>query len=107
MGFVSSELGELEVDGCPSGAVDEARFPRLIKRVSNLAGPCCALSTASSESTRFLRTNFYTFEINKMGADEFPEVEGGGSLILAWQIRNKRVLVVGGGEACLHSMTNY
>jgi len=29
---------------------------------------------------------------------KFPEVQGGGSLILAWQIRNKRVLVVGGGE---------
>jgi precorrin-2 dehydrogenase/sirohydrochlorin ferrochelatase len=34
-----------------------------------------------------------------MGEEEFPEVQGGGSLILAWQIRNKRVLVVGGGEA--------
>ncbi|TVY38029.1 Siroheme biosynthesis protein [Lachnellula subtilissima] len=34
-----------------------------------------------------------------MGQEEFPEVQGGGSLILAWQIRNKRVLVVGGGEA--------
>lgn len=30
--------------------------------------------------------------------ESFPEVQGGGSLILAWQIRNKRVLVVGGGE---------
>ena len=30
--------------------------------------------------------------------EEFAAVEGGGSLILAWQIRNKRVLVVGGGE---------
>ena len=30
--------------------------------------------------------------------EEFPAIEGGGSLILAWQIRNKRVLVVGGGE---------
>jgi hypothetical protein len=29
---------------------------------------------------------------------EYPEIQGGGSLILAWQIRNKRVLVVGGGE---------
>lgn len=29
----------------------------------------------------------------------YPAVEGGGSLMLAWQIRNKRVLVVGGGEA--------
>lgn len=30
--------------------------------------------------------------------EDFPPVEGGGSLILAWQIRNKRVLVIGGGE---------
>ena len=30
--------------------------------------------------------------------EEFPTIQGGGSLILAWQIRNKRVLVVGGGE---------
>ncbi|KAJ5722758.1 hypothetical protein N7488_000793 [Penicillium malachiteum] len=29
---------------------------------------------------------------------KFPEVQGGGSLIVAWQIRNKHVLVVGGGE---------
>lgn len=31
-------------------------------------------------------------------ADLFPAIQGGGSLILAWQVRNKRVLVVGGGE---------
>lgn len=31
----------------------------------------------------------------------FPEVQGGGSLILAWQIKNKHVLVVGGGEVSL------
>lgn len=31
-----------------------------------------------------------------MNGTQFPEVQGGGSLILAWQIRNKRVLVVGG-----------
>ena len=31
-------------------------------------------------------------------SQEFPDVQGGGSLILAWQIRNKKVLVVGGGE---------
>lgn len=29
---------------------------------------------------------------------KFPEVQGGGSLILAWQVRSKHVLVVGGGE---------
>jgi hypothetical protein len=33
-----------------------------------------------------------------MATPQFPEVQGGGSLILAWQIKNKRVLVVGGGE---------
>lgn len=33
-------------------------------------------------------------------ASQFPEVQGGGSLILAWQVRNKKVLVVGGGEVC-------
>ena len=30
--------------------------------------------------------------------EQFPDVQGGGSLILAYQIRDKRVLVVGGGE---------
>ena len=39
----------------------------------------------------------YQDSFNSM-PDKFPEVQGGGSLILAWQIKNKRVLVVGGGE---------
>lgn len=29
---------------------------------------------------------------------KFPEVQGGGSLIVAWQVKGKHVLVVGGGE---------
>ena len=29
---------------------------------------------------------------------DFPQVQGGGSLILAWQIKGKNVLVIGGGE---------
>ncbi|KAL1900076.1 Bifunctional dehydrogenase and ferrochelatase [Ceratocystis pirilliformis] len=33
-----------------------------------------------------------------MSEQKFPAVQGGGSLILAWQIRDKKVLVVGGGE---------
>ena len=32
--------------------------------------------------------------------DIYPEIQGGGSLILAWQIKNRNVLVVGGGEVC-------
>ncbi|MCJ1339791.1 Bifunctional dehydrogenase and ferrochelatase [Bachmanniomyces sp. S44760] len=38
--------------------------------------------------------------------ESFPEVLGGGSLILAWQIRNKRVLVVGGGEVAAGRILN-
>lgn len=29
---------------------------------------------------------------------KYPEIQGGGSLIVAWQVKNKHVLVVGGGE---------
>lgn len=36
--------------------------------------------------------------------DQFPPVKGGGSLILAWQVKNKHVLVIGGGEV---SATKY
>ncbi|ORZ25568.1 putative siroheme synthase Met8 [Absidia repens] len=31
-------------------------------------------------------------------ADSYTPVEGGGSLLLAWQIKNKKVLIVGGGN---------
>ncbi|GAM85228.1 hypothetical protein ANO11243_032320 [Dothideomycetidae sp. 11243] len=37
---------------------------------------------------------------------KFPEVQGGGSLILAWQVRNKRVLVIGGGEVAAGRILN-
>ncbi|KAI9372641.1 siroheme synthase Met8 [Aspergillus egyptiacus] len=31
-------------------------------------------------------------------SSKFPEVQGGGSLIVAWQVKQKNILVVGGGE---------
>lgn len=34
-------------------------------------------------------------------SQRFPEVQGGGSLIIAWQVKDKNVLVVGGGEVCI------
>ncbi|KAJ5322002.1 uncharacterized protein N7506_011132, partial [Penicillium brevicompactum] len=37
---------------------------------------------------------------------KFPEVQGGGSLILAWQIKDKHVLVVGGGEVAAGRILN-
>ncbi|KAI0429448.1 putative siroheme synthase Met8 [Xylaria sp. FL1042] len=37
---------------------------------------------------------------------EFPQVQGGSSLILAWQIKNKTVLVVGGGEVAAGRILN-
>ncbi|KAI0481946.1 siroheme synthase middle domains-like protein [Xylariaceae sp. FL0804] len=39
-------------------------------------------------------------------ATGFPKVQGGGSLILAWQIKNKTVLVVGGGEVAAGRILN-
>lgn len=36
---------------------------------------------------------------------QFPEVQGGGSLIVAWQVRNKHVLVIGGGGVRLWATT--
>ncbi|KID76489.1 Siroheme biosynthesis protein met8 [Metarhizium brunneum] len=39
-------------------------------------------------------------------ARKFPEVQPGGSLILAWQIKDKRVLVVGGGEVAAGRILN-
>ncbi|MCJ1309534.1 Bifunctional dehydrogenase and ferrochelatase [Agyrium rufum] len=39
-------------------------------------------------------------------SQDFPPIEGGGSLILAWQIRNKHVLVVGGGEVAAGRILN-
>ncbi|GAB1743421.1 hypothetical protein NU219Hw_g9254t1 [Hortaea werneckii] len=41
-----------------------------------------------------------------MGAEKYPEVQGGGSLILAWQVRNKKVLIVGGGEVAAGRILN-
>lgn len=35
-------------------------------------------------------------------SDDYPAIQGGGSLLLAWQIKNKRVLVVGGGEVSIN-----
>jgi precorrin-2 dehydrogenase / sirohydrochlorin ferrochelatase len=31
-------------------------------------------------------------------SQQFPAVKGGGSLIVAWQVKDKKILVVGGGE---------
>jgi precorrin-2 dehydrogenase/sirohydrochlorin ferrochelatase len=41
-----------------------------------------------------------------MAHHQFPEVKGGGSLILAWQVRNKKVLVIGGGEVSFNHYRN-
>lgn len=51
-------------------------------------------SIPALQSSTFNLDDFIKF----IAMEPFPEVQGGGSLILAWQIRNKRVLVVGGGE---------
>ncbi|KAJ9137486.1 Siroheme biosynthesis protein met8 [Pleurostoma richardsiae] len=37
---------------------------------------------------------------------KFPQVQGGGSLIIAWQIKGKKVVVVGGGEVAAGRILN-
>ncbi|KND89570.1 Siroheme biosynthesis protein met8, partial [Tolypocladium ophioglossoides CBS 100239] len=39
-------------------------------------------------------------------AKKFPEVQPGGSLILAWQAKDKKILVVGGGEVAAGRILN-
>jgi len=41
-----------------------------------------------------------------MNSRSFPQVQGGGSLIIAWQIKNKKVLVIGGGEVAAGRILN-
>ncbi|KAF3065911.1 Siroheme biosynthesis protein met8 [Daldinia childiae] len=43
---------------------------------------------------------------NNNNEDRFPPVQGGGSLILAWQVKNKHVLVIGGGEVAAGRILN-
>jgi hypothetical protein len=80
-----------------------------LSEVSKVGWSVQCLIDAASRETRPCKVSageeFLSFTIYQMDDDEFPKVEGGGSLILAWQIRNKRVLVVGGGEAIQSSMT--
>ncbi|KAK3312577.1 hypothetical protein B0H66DRAFT_608832 [Apodospora peruviana] len=37
---------------------------------------------------------------------KFPAVQGGGSLIVAWQVKGKKILVVGGGEVAAGRILN-
>lgn len=32
--------------------------------------------------------------------EDFLDVQGSGSLMLAWQVKGRKVIVVGGGEVC-------
>lgn len=59
-----------------------------------------AESMISIRAKFFFLLELYHAPLCTAMAQDFPEIQGGGSLILAWQIRNKRVLVVGGGEVC-------
>ena len=68
---------------------------------STVASARCSSSSLADNGTRLGR---YIITPRRRGmAKTFPEVQPGGSLILAWQIKDKKVLVVGGGEVCMQS----
>ncbi|KAJ4124108.1 Bifunctional dehydrogenase and ferrochelatase [Fusarium equiseti] len=66
--------------------------------------PPPASSTPSSDSTASASAT--TTPAPVAMAKTFPPVQPGGSLILAWQIKHKKVLVVGGGEVAAGRILN-
>jgi hypothetical protein len=68
----------------------------------NIPAPSFSISEAAIFCSHILSVQFQCLiepsRLHEMDNKQFPEVQGGGSLILGWQIRNKRVLVIGGGE---------
>jgi hypothetical protein len=60
--------------------------------------------TATSNTPQHNATTHHTTTMEHHD-HQYPEVEGGGSLILAWQVKNKKVLVIGGGEVRLKPST--
>ncbi|RBR16554.1 uncharacterized protein FIESC28_06856 [Fusarium coffeatum] len=65
-----------------------------------------ASSTPSSDSTASASASATTTPAPAAMAKTFPPVQPGGSLILAWQIKHKKVLVVGGGEVAAGRILN-
>lgn len=61
-------------------------------------GPTRSYCAVVSEYLRKYAAILTFSKHDAMMAEDFPEVQGGGSLILAWQVKDKKVLVVGGGE---------
>ncbi|KAF2668133.1 siroheme synthase domain-containing protein [Microthyrium microscopicum] len=41
-----------------------------------------------------------------MATTNFPKIQGGGSLILAWQVRGRPILVIGGGDVAAGRILN-
>ncbi|EXM27343.1 hypothetical protein V3481_014753 [Fusarium oxysporum f. sp. vasinfectum] len=70
-----------------------------------LASPASppASSTPSSKSTS---ASASSSSASVAMAKTYPPVQPGGSLILAWQIKHKKVLVVGGGEVAAGRILN-
>ncbi|KZL77852.1 siroheme synthase, partial [Colletotrichum tofieldiae] len=58
------------------------------------------------ESAYSTSSSYHHNMAEKSKAKKFPEVQGGGSLILAWRIKDKKVLVVGGGEVAAGRILN-
>lgn len=84
--LTTSQQGEVQ-----ASFIHQATTPRVAVQTNGDKGLSGNLSSTGREIIHNLTTD-------TMADENFPEVRGGGSLILAWQIRSKRVLVVGGGE---------
>lgn len=74
MRLAAAAVGGVDGRSTPRGLIGEAGQVRIV--------PLCT----------------YSGRRDKVKMPKYPEIQGGGSLIVAWQVKNKHVLVVGGGE---------
>lgn len=97
-GPVARRVEQVDHDRSKAFRLWQARAEFLFRR-SGLINLLAGLSSSTICCVYSLRFNGFTCapSAHTMPSN-FPGIQGGGSLILAWQIKNKNVLVVGGGE---------
>eukprot|EP00128_Syssomonas_multiformis_P000655 Colp12_sorted_trinity150504_noHs@15907 len=65
-----------------------------------------ALDTPLSPDPNSTISNYNAVDISPKQESEYPAVEGGASLILAWRLKGKNVLIVGGGKVAAGRVVN-
>ncbi|RSL48948.1 hypothetical protein CEP53_009344 [Fusarium sp. AF-6] len=70
------------------------------------ASPCDSATETTSSTSSSASVSAPSSSAQAAMAKTYPPVQPGGSLILAWQIKHKKVLVVGGGDVAAGRILN-